>query len=442
MSAKKAAKKVKSTHRRTYPRDQRRHTTAVFKDDPRSAFGRDRDRILYSSYFRRLALITQVVSPDEGYDFHNRLTHVLKVAQIGRRLAEKLVESTDEATLAKNGGLDPEVVEAACLAHDLGHPPFGHVAEKVLDKKARDAGSLGGFEGNAQSFRIVTKLERKYRDCPGLNLTRATLAAVLKYPWLRGETGKERDKWGSYASEKTDFTWARRGQKAGKRSLEAALMDWADDIAYSVHDMEDFYRCGRVPLHRLRQGHGDREFESLLNGAARRCKLTDALKLKWEEQAQVVLQSVPVTRRYDRSPAADINLSVFGSWLITRFVEATTLTENGLSIDEDIKIQVDLLKELTWQYVIEDPGLATQQRGQKLVIETLFDIFQEEALRSGDNFKLFPLRYREELQKTEETEERIRVVVDFVSSMTEQQAVKMYHRLAGVSLGSLFMMDF
>lgn len=427
---------------RLYPRDARRHTPKDTKVDPRSAFARDRDRILYSSYFRRLALITQVVSPDEGYDFHNRLTHVLKVAQIGRRLAEKLVSSYDSETINSAGGLDPEVVEAACLAHDLGHPPFGHVAEKILDDKAHSAGGLGGFEGNAQSFRVVTKLERKYIDYPGLNLTRGTLAAILKYPWLRGETGKEREKWGAYASEKSDFSFARLGASARKKTLEADLMDWADDIAYSVHDMEDFYRCGRVPLHRLRQGHGDREFGSLLEGAARRCKLTPEMKSKWEDQANVVLQSVPVTRRYDRTPSADINLSLFGSWLITRFVEATTLTNKGLVVDEDIRIQVNLLKELTWQYVIEDPGLATQQHGQKKVIETLFDIFQDEALKTGSAFKLFPQRYREELNQTEEKEERIRVVVDFIASMTEQQAVKMYHRLTGISLGSLFLMDF
>ena len=150
-------------------------------DDHRGPFQRDRDRIIYTSAFRRLAWVTQVVSAYEGDPFHNRLTHTLEVAQIGKRLAEKLLdEQPEEATAI--GGLDPEVVEAAALAHDLGHPPFGHAAERELDRLVRESGTSDGFEGNPQSFRVVTKLSVKGRESPGLNLTRATLDAILKYP--------------------------------------------------------------------------------------------------------------------------------------------------------------------------------------------------------------------------------------------------------------------
>ncbi len=148
----------------------------------RSRFQRDRDRVLYSSALRRLAEVTQVVSPESGYVFHNRLTHTLQVAQVGRRLAERLLRLYPKE-IQLCSGIDPDVVEAACLAHDLGHPAFGHLAEKILNKEAEDA---GGFEGNAQSFRIVTELAFRSKSYGGLDLTRATLNAILKYPWPKG----------------------------------------------------------------------------------------------------------------------------------------------------------------------------------------------------------------------------------------------------------------
>jgi dGTPase len=147
--------------------------------DLRTRAQRDRDRLLYSSALRRLAEVTQVVSPGSGFVFHNRLTHTLQVAQVGRRLAERLTRLQPKEVAASEG-LDPDVVEAACLAHDLGHPPFGHIAEEVLNEEAKLA---GGFEGNAQSFRIVTKLAFRSQKYGGLDLSRASLAAILKYPW-------------------------------------------------------------------------------------------------------------------------------------------------------------------------------------------------------------------------------------------------------------------
>ena len=168
--------------------------------DQRNPFQRDRDRILYTSAFRRLAWVTQVVSSWEGEPFHNRLTHTLEVAQIGRRLAEKLSrEQPQEAE--EIGGVDSEVVEAAALAHDLGHPPFGHAAERELDELMRGAEVPDGFEGNAQTFRVLTKLSIRSTDFPGLNLCRATLNAVLKYPWHRQTVPKRRQqKWGAYGA--------------------------------------------------------------------------------------------------------------------------------------------------------------------------------------------------------------------------------------------------
>ena len=220
-------------------RSKRRHK--IGKADQRTGFQRDRDRILYCTDFRRLAGVTQIVRAGEADVFHTRLIHTLKVAQVGRRLAERRQDQQPKE--CEFLGVDPEVVEAACLAHDLGHPPFGHLGEQVLNalvfpiEDAEPTGDEDGFEGNAQSFRILTKLSVRFatrddRPIDGLDLTRATLAACLKYPWTRDLKDAQRKmKWGVYRTEIVDFEWARDGCAGEKKTAEAELMDWADDIA-------------------------------------------------------------------------------------------------------------------------------------------------------------------------------------------------------------------
>jgi dGTP triphosphohydrolase len=173
-------------------------------------YQQDLQRILFSSAFRRLAGVTQVFETRRGHMLHNRLTHTVKAGHIARAIASRLPPFD---------GLWPDVTEAAALAHDLGHPPFGHAGEKALDQCVTNEGLTDGFEGNAQTFRILTKLSKSKAGQPGLNLTRRVLNAVLKYPWLRDGNPQYPSKWSVYGSEKDEFKWVRNGSVNGKKSL-------------------------------------------------------------------------------------------------------------------------------------------------------------------------------------------------------------------------------
>ncbi len=366
-------------------------------NDQRTAGQRDRDRILYTSAFRRLAQVTQVVSSGEGHIFHNRMTHTLEVAQVARRFAEHFVAQEVEK-IAKYGKKDvgyfvnPDIVEAASLAHDLGHPPFGHCAEEELNSLLQVNQQGDGFEGNAQSFRIVTKLASRRGIFRGLNLCLATLNAILKYPWPHGESPPIRkQKWGFYSSERVDFDKARALIKRNKeyRTVEAEIMDWADDVAYSVHDMEDFYRAGMIPLDRLCRS--PEELELFLEGVIIRREAAKRPLGFSKEQARSAFKRIlgenpahlyELTRPYSGSHFDRSRLRAFTSSLIDRYIRGKdpetkaknrkapfTLrepdSENRIKRDVPMDHEVKILKELVSHYVFNDPSLVEQQHGQR-----------------------------------------------------------------------------
>jgi dGTPase len=435
----------------------------------RTGAQRDADRILYARAFQRLGGVTQVVAVNETQLFHNRLTHSLKVAQIGQRLTQRLRERTEVDRLRLAGGLDPDVVYAAALAHDLGHPPFGHIAEDELqavlegkrdaaDNCAVDeaAGKLDSFEGNAQSFRIVTKLAWRV-DAPddkGLNLTRATLAAILKYPWKQGEGPPDKKrKWGAYRSEGAAFAFATAtpdGQRHGEgwRSPEAVIMDWADDIAYAVHDVEDFFRAGLIPMDRLAR-QDDREAQRFISRASAEINGKDGLTAAGAEEAFHTLRSQFLRRQpYDGSQEDQVALGRLASALITRFAAAVRVSASGeILIASGARHEAEVLKKLTWFYMIDTPGLFSLQAGQRDQVRSLYRrlvawadavVTKDSQIKIGE--RQLPKQLAELLTAVRADDEAVdaygedaplrrRAVVDYLVGLTEPQTAELAERV-------------
>jgi dGTPase len=397
----------------------------------------------------------------EGHIFHNRLTHTLKVAQVARRIAEHLLRNEPDKLIKAVGGINPDVVETAALVHDLGHPPFGHIAEEELDHQLLAREVVDGYEGNAQSFRIVTKVAIRNLSHKGLNLTRATLNAILKYPWGRSVAGKESKKWGYYHSEREDFEFARGlGPEEPHQSAEASIMDWADDVAYSVHDVDDFYRAGLIPL------------DQLLLGTPERDRFIEAVFKRWEDESNSkrleVFNRETASEFFDDlrfwAEADDLDsaftgtliqrarLSYLSAFLIRRYIlgpedgiriKAVKLVgppkQPSIRIEPRLRVEIDLLKALMQHYVFHNPALVTQQFGQRRVIRELFDIYFEAVKPSSKNNSIIPYPFRDSLDSIQQDEEleRARLVADLIASMTEQQALLLHQRLTGFTPGSV-----
>jgi dGTPase len=419
--------------------------------DSREPAQRDYDRILYSSALRRLGGVTQVVAAHEGHVFHNRLTHSMRVAQLSRRLAQKFVQESPQKA-QDIGGIDPDVTEAAGLAHDLGHPPFGHIAEEVLRACVANKDIWDGFEGNAQSFRIVTKLALRSMRARGLNLTRATLNALLKYPWTRQSDGYKKKKYGLYQSEKEEFDFARGLHPVvgdDRKSPEAEIMDWADDITYAVHDAEDFYRARLIPLDRLASLDDRSERQRFFDGMYQRPELKKQMGSEPREDLEqaflAVIRTFPIAESYTGTREQRSRLRDFSSTLIGQFVNAIELkqpisgSERFVDISHSKQLEVKMLKALTWFYVIYNPALATQQHGQRKIIRDLFEIFSNAAVSEKDEERnIIPFAFQDEVSEARgDSRHIVRVVTDLIAGMTEQGLVKLHRRLTGIDMGSI-----
>lgn len=414
---------------------------AAAKPDFRTPGQHDSDRILYSAAYRRLAGVTQVVAVGERQLFHNRMIHSQKVAQLSRRIAQwvNFDPSSEAGRDALGRNADPDVAEAAGLAHDMGHPPFGHVAEHALNPLCIAAG-VDGYEGNAQTLRIVEKLSVR-RVGLGLGLSDLTLDAILKYPWLSSHE-KATKKWGAYLSETDVFDRVRAGSTGTDQSLEAAIMDWADDISYAVHDMEDFLRAGFIRLDRLKNDRVAREEFVALAGD----ELSD--DPDWDSASALdtfneLIELVPVPFTAIGTHVHRQAVSRLGSFFIARYVDNSQITPDGkFSVPVAYKREVMLLKQLTWQNVIEDATLTTMQMGQVEIIQTLFEILHR-WLQTETKLQRLPTRLRE-IDKVSISENyandaarRGRVVADYIAQLTEEQAIDLHSRLTGTTRGSI-----
>jgi dGTPase len=417
-----------------------RWVTEPPKRPSRTAFERDRARVLHSAALRRLAAKTQVVEPWESDFPRTRLTHSLECAQVGRELGKVL-------------GCDPDLVETACLAHDLGHPPFGHTGETALDEVARPC---GGFEGNAQSLRILTRLEAKAfapdaqgGDGPGpgaappgaaplartvgLNLTRAALDAATKYPWPQdgGDQKYGDQKYGVYADDLAVFEWLRAGAPDGRRCLEAQVMDWSDDVAYSVHDLEDALHSGHLRPEQLADPGERRE---LLGVCASRYAEAGEDELGAALDRLLSLEYWP--SRYDGSQRAQAGLKNATSQLIGRFclaAERATRQEFGhgplrryaadLVVPRQARLECAVLKAVTARYVMAREEAARLRRRQRELVAEL-----AAALLFGAPDTLEPA-LRPEFKEASDDAARLRVVVDQVAALTDPSAVALHRVL-------------
>lgn len=370
--------------------------------------------------------------------FHTRQQHTLKVAQVGRRLAQKLF--TEQREEAEFRGLDPEVVEAACMAHDLGHPPFGHIGEDTLDEIVTKHDDEG-FEGNAQSFRILTRLAVRYPEIPGVNLTRATLAACLKYPWYRAASGKRRAKRSAYRSEADDFAFAREFHPHDDKTLEAELMDWADDVAYSVHDLEDFHRCNALPWQRV---FGDKD-RIVAHARGEESPTSDKGTRLSEAYDRLYgfLQGTHgawLSDTYEGTRQQREQLRSLTSNLISRYMGSVSINTNRdepkavVFRSEDVD-EVAILKQITRDYIIASPTLAAQQHGQKLIIEQLFEHLSSDLNNPNGYPTFLPVRLRYLRRISDGSPNRF--VADCIASLSEAEAIGLHARLTGRVAGSV-----
>ena len=454
------------------------------QDSGRPPFGRDYDRLIHTPAFRRLQGKTQVVTPGQSDFFRTRLTHTIEVAQIARRLAYRLCQNSGESHAIEAA----DICEAAAIVHDFGHPPFGHIGEQALHSALRDVSAerfwqldferLGGYEGNAQSFRqAVWSFRRSEVEGRGLQLTRAVLDAFIKYPWSFADITPKLGKWNFYPSESWAFDWVRKGVSGIGKSFEAQVMDWSDDVAYTTHDLEDWWHAGYIPLTMLSQSKTSRSrlAKQTIASWRKTGRIRDPAsdpsrdpsegELTWtESQVTDTIESLFETggafekfrqlgTEYDGSSEAKEAMRHLKRKLFKRFINESKAEgqldrgrhQANLAINEAIRRENAILKELVWNYVIEHPRMATHQNGQRAVVSFLVKTYASLVLDDGmSSLDVLPRDRRERIRRLREHADQgaskyeiLRLIADQVAGMTDSYAIMMHQRLSGQVSGHI-----
>ncbi|MFB5674286.1 deoxyguanosinetriphosphate triphosphohydrolase family protein [Paenibacillus terreus] len=465
-------------------REHRQHPEQIRSDASRAAYERDYSRLIHSPTFRRLQGKSQVFGAGTGDYYRTRLTHSLEVAQIAREAARSLIRAYPDAAFerADNPGLviDSEVVECAAIAHDFGHPPFGHKGEEVLDgildqlieQRAREAADALGlpplsepaleihkemrlkyehFEGNAHNFRLIMFLEKR-EDIDGLNLSDAVLLGINKYPYP-GTVNKK----GMYLHEWQYIEAIRRdwGIPDGKKTLEAQLMDLCDDIAYSAHDLEDGIKAGKIEVHEHFL------YDPLLNKLITE-KITTLEDPFWQgwTPGQITRKVEAVLKEFlkvwnAKMPFCENDYSrtrreVKAYW-VSLFVNSLGIIDDGNwkkvtfvnegAEDEDMLRTVSVLKSFAWVTMIRDLRVQRLQKRSEWMLKRLWQAFVDPETSKAIVPSDWLLRFERDQAKPKPMWTWEHMIIDYIAGMTDAFAEKIYNELYGLKVGSIYDLD-
>ncbi len=353
-------------------------------DDFREPFARDRDRILHSQNFRKLEYKTQVFLNQEGDFFRTRLTHSLEVSQIARAITKELE-------------LEESLAEAIALAHDLGHTPFGHVGGDTLDTLLKEQGHANGFEHNFQSFRVVSKLEKRYKEFHGLNLTYATLEGILKhsYPYKKNFLPKE-----VVETFELDL----------HPSIEAMIVDRADEIAYMSHDIQDGINAGLISFETLKQSNLVTKILEMVENEGV-FAMDDEEIFLYRFSSHFINHLVYSLIDYSKKKLPKLTLPL----------QATQALPIGF--EKELEREIKILKKLLFQNLYEHTEVARKMYAGRQCIKGLFQAFYSDI-------NLLPAKEKAMAKQGR----KHRVIADYIASLSDRYALKLYNELSGVFL--------
>lgn len=397
--------------------------------DYRTPFQIDRDRIIHSSEFRRLQGKTQVFLPGE-YDFYRtRLTHSIEVAQIGRSICNYLAV-TQSNILNENYFIDPDLVEAICLAHDLGHPPFGHAGERTLNRLMK---KYGGFEGNGQTLRLVTeKFYRRDDRHRGLNPSRAFLDGILKYK-ATFKDFKNPDNHFVYDEDKKylDFVFGKTKYRSllktanalnEFKSIECQIMDWADDTAYAINDLVDSISGGFITIAKLSQWQKEQKLSELHLSTLEEI-------IGWIKKGN-----------YKAMFGAQIGIFIRSCKLTERktFMDKhTNRYKYVLDIPQEILERAKLYKQISVDLVFRSSALHQIEFKGNSMIESIFKLFEKNYVINLGSTKLLPDFNDKIIRKEKNKKMRARMICDYIAGSTDSYATRMYRRLFDIEYSAL-----